>query len=90
MIVHGGANGGDAGAAMFCRRNGFPEKCYPAQWELHGKRAGPIRNLRMITESKIGVVLAFPGNRGTAHMISIARRAGIEVREISINELNSV
>ena len=56
---------------------------YPANWEEFGKRAGLIRNARMLTEGKPERVLAFPGGRGTADMVSRAREAGVEVCEVS-------
>jgi hypothetical protein len=92
-IIHGNAPGADTGADWFCRRNGFPVRVFPAQWEEHGKKAGPIRNAQMLRELKLSRddrVLAFPGFRGTAHMKSIARKAGFQVHEIDIEELNSV
>jgi hypothetical protein len=54
----------------------------PAEWETHGRKAGPIRNARML-EHQPQLVVAFPGGgRGTADMIAKAREAGVEVREI--------
>ncbi len=56
---------------------------YEADWHEHGRAAGPIRNARMIAEGRPDLVIAFPGGRGTADMVSRARKAGIEVREVS-------
>jgi hypothetical protein len=53
-----------------------------AEWETLGRKAGPIRNERMLTEGKPDLVVAFPGGRGTAHMTRLAREAGVEVVEI--------
>jgi hypothetical protein len=36
----------------------------------------------MLTEGKPELVVAFPGGRGTAHMMRIAREAGVEVVEV--------
>jgi hypothetical protein len=36
----------------------------------------------MLAEGKPDLVVGFPGGRGTAHMCSIARAAGVEVIEI--------
>ncbi len=52
---------------------------FPADWEKHGKSAGPIRNQQMLKEGKPNLVIAFPGGKGTAHMVSIAKKAGVEV-----------
>jgi hypothetical protein len=63
---------------------------HPARWDLHGKRAGPIRNAEMLAAAideaqECGaslLVVAFPGGVGTADMVAKARRAGVEVREV--------
>jgi len=54
----------------------------PAEWDKFGRRAGPLRNEQMLREGKPDVVVAFPGGRGTAHMVRIAKEAGIDVLEI--------
>jgi hypothetical protein len=41
--------------------------------------AGPIRNQRMLVEGKPDLVVAFPGGKGTAGMVTLARNAGVDV-----------
>jgi hypothetical protein len=53
-----------------------------ADWAGLGRKAGPIRNEQMLSEGQPHLVVAFPGGRGTAHMVGIARAAGVEVIEI--------
>lgn len=53
---------------------------------LEGKAAGPIRNQRMLDDGKPDRVLAFPGGRGTANMVKLAKAAGVPVHEIRILE----
>lgn len=82
-IIHGGAYGADTlcgavGTAMF----GLYEEVYEAQWGYYGKKAGIMRNIRMLEEGKPDLVVAFPGGKGTAHMCKIARDVGIEIRNI--------
>ena len=68
------------------RNNGVKLHEYPADWARHGKRAGPLRNLRMLHEGRPDLVLAFhddiENSKGTAHMVTIAQRAGVDVRLI--------
>lgn len=56
---------------------------YPADWEKHGKAAGPIRNQQMLTEGKPDIVVAFSDNlsnsKGTADMCRRAHKAGLPV-----------
>lgn len=49
-----------------------------ADWDLHGKAAGPLRNSEMLRKHpEIEWVIAFPGGRGTADMLSKAKRKSI-------------
>lgn len=53
---------------------------YPADWERYGKRAGYIRNQRMLDEGTPDIVMAFRSegeSRGTDMMVGLARKAGI-------------
>ena len=54
---------------------------YPADWDRHGKSAGPIRNRQMLAEGHPDLVVAFPDtvSRGTWDMIGAARHAGVKV-----------
>lgn len=80
-LAQGGASGADRMAALWCHEERIPCITYPADWAEHGKAAGPIRNARMLNDFRPDLVVAFPGGRGTAHMVGIARKAGYEVRE---------
>ena len=84
FIIEGGADGADAQARHFAVTNGVEHKTYPANWKKHGKAAGPIRNRKMLTKGKPGLVLAFHNNieksKGTKDMIFAANKAGVEVR----------
>lgn len=78
-VIHGGAAGVDKLAGVWARNNNIPEEVYTADWETHGKKAGPIRNQKMLTEGKPTIVVAFPTEKsiGTRHMIKIAEKAGV-------------
>ena len=58
-------------------------KACPAEWDTFGKAAGPIRNGWML-KMEPDLVLAFHNDirqsKGTANMVSIARKKGIEVK----------
>lgn len=81
-IIHGNANGADALAGKYAGVMQYEVEVYPADWEQHGKAAGVIRNQVMLDQGKPDLVIAFPGGRGTAHMVSIAKKANIEVIEV--------
>lgn len=81
-VIQGGAKGGDTIGHDFAVVNWLGMEEYRAEWDKHGKKAGILRNLRMRDEGKPDLVIAFPGGTGTAHMIKIAREAGIPVEEV--------
>jgi hypothetical protein len=82
VLIHGDAAGADTLAALWARDRGIPTIAVPADWQRHGRRAGPIRNRLMLEQCSPDLVVAFPGGRGTNDMIKISRKAGIEVIEI--------
>lgn len=85
IVVHGAATqreSADAMAGEWGKRMAITVLRFPAEWEKHGKAAGPIRNQRMLDETKPDLVIAFPGGRGTADMVVRATNAGVKVEEV--------
>lgn len=82
-VVSGGAPGADASGESYAHFNGLPVRKFPADWQTHGKAAGPIRN-RQMAEYADGVAL-FPGGRGTASMFAEAQKAGIEIFDFRVS-----
>ena len=78
-IIQGEAPGADAWARKWAERNGVPVEGYEAEWGKYGKRAGPLRNKRMLDEGRPDGVVAFPGGRGTADMVGQAEAVGLKV-----------
>lgn len=81
-IIEGDAEGADRLAGFWAKKHHVDLLLYPADWNRHKKSAGPIRNQKMLDEGKPDLVIAFPGGKGTAHMVKIAKEAGVEVKEI--------
>lgn len=71
VIIEGDARGADRMAGFWAKKNKIDLLIFPAQWDVHGKAAGPIRNTQMLREGKPDVVIAFlyQNSRGTANMI---------------------
>ncbi len=82
LIIQGGARGADHLAAQWAASRDVDCITVPARWDMHGKGAGPIRNQYMIDCYAPDLVVALPGGRGTADMVSRAKAAGIHVVEI--------
>lgn len=60
----------------------IPVDRYPADWNKHGRSAGPIRNQQMIDTNPDGVIAIWDGQSAdTRDLISRAKAAGIEVFE---------
>lgn len=76
-IVSGCSAGADTGGECFAGIINRPIAKFPADWNKHGKAAGPIRN-RQMAEYADAVVL-FPGGRGTQSMFNEATKAGIQI-----------
>ena len=79
QICHGAARGADTLAGDWAADRGVISHEFPADWNKHGRAAGPIRNKQMLDEFKPNVVIAFPGGAGTQNMIRLARKAGVIV-----------
>lgn len=83
VIISGMAKGADSLAAAWAKERGKPLMAFPADWRAHGRRAGPIRNVRMLMDGKPDLVVAFPGGKGTADMVKRSRASGVKVIEVS-------
>ncbi|MDR5172979.1 DUF2493 domain-containing protein [Methylobacillus flagellatus] len=83
LLIEGGARGADSFAWSWAQSRNLQTKSFPADWNKHGKAAGPIRNQRMLDEGRPDLVLAFPGGRGTADMIRRAEAAGVKVVRVA-------
>lgn len=81
-LASGAASGADGLALAWARERGVPARAYPADWKGEGRAAGPARNRRMLADFKPELVIAFPGGAGTAHMMRIARAAGVWTVEV--------
>jgi len=82
LIIHGGAKGADTLAGEYAAENDLEVMEFKADWNKYGRAAGPMRNQKMLVQGKPDLVIAFPGGKGTAHMIGLAKNAGVEVIEV--------
>ncbi len=82
VIIHGCATGADSESEIWADAMSLKACGFRAEWDKHGKAAGPIRNKRMLKEGRPDLVVAFPGGRGTANMVRQAKASGVRVIEI--------
>lgn len=70
-IIHGGAKGVDLLADTWAKMNSVQLDVYPVfefNWKALGKKAGIMRNIKMLNESEPDSAIVFPGGNGTEHM----------------------
>ena len=89
-VIEGGARGADTIAREVCEDRNIDFLDMPADWDMLGNSAGPVRNREMLKEGQrlgLDYVLAFHNDikrsKGTADMVAIASKAGIPVVIIS-------
>lgn len=71
-IVSGTARGADRLGERYAREHGYKVKCFPADWNRHGKQAGYMRNLEMAKYADGLIAFHDHYSRGTANMIGFA------------------
>ncbi len=72
LVISGGARGADTEGILWAKSKEIRFKIYHAHWDMYGKRAGYVRNEKMLEEEKPDIVVAFPGGAGTDHMRNLA------------------
>lgn len=82
VLIHGAARGADTLAGQWAQSRGIPVEVYPADWLAEPRRAGHIRNGKMLKDGKPTVVIAFPGGRGTDNMMMQARYSNVPVLRV--------
>lgn len=86
-LHHGDSSGVDRIVSAWVRRE-YPALtiiAHSADWDAHGKAAGPIRNREMM--SRCEALIAFPGGRGTQNCVLVARQQGrrvVFIQDISV------
>lgn len=84
LIIHGGAAGADTLAEHYANKHGIKQMMFKADWNKHGKAAGPIRNTEMIdfisASGPAGLILLWDGNsRGSWDVLKKAYTAGLRI-----------
>lgn len=88
IMINGCAPGVDTICLKWANERGVPVERFPADWEKHGKAAGPVRNrlmLKRLQEAHGQAVFAFSHgplrfSRGTQNMVTQCNNSGIHVQ----------
>lgn len=73
-VVSGTAHGVDRLGEQWAVQNGIPIKYMPADWNLHGKAAGPIRNKEMAAYADAAIIIWDGESSGTKNMLENMQR----------------
>jgi glycerophosphoryl diester phosphodiesterase len=85
MVVSGGAKGVDSWAVEAAHKTGLATEVIEADWETHGRSAGPIRNQEIVRRSD-EVAAFWDGNsRGTLNTIALAVHKNIPVHVYGVD-----
>lgn len=82
-VVSGTANGADKLGERYAQEKGYPIKRFPADWDIHGKKAGYIRNREMAEYADALIAFWDKESKGTVHMLNIAKENNLMVRLIT-------
>ena len=83
IIVSGTARGADSLGEKYAQEHSYTIERYPADWNTHGKAAGPIRNAQMANSADALIAFWDGKSHGTQSMINIAKAKGLLVRVIN-------
>ena len=79
VIVSGHASGADSLGERYAQDRGFQLETYPADWQAHGRAAGPIRNAKMASVAHALIAFWDGKCRGTKNMIDTAKKHNLLV-----------
>ena len=85
-VVSGSARGVDRMGERFAMEAKLPLSLFPAEWDVHGKAAGPIRNKKMGDYADALIAIRVNMSKGTSHMIEYATAKGLKVYVVDITE----
>lgn len=78
-VVSGCAFGVDKLGEVWAETNDIPIKKFPADWDLHGRKAGYVRNSQMADYADALIAVWDGKSRGTANMIELAKKKGLKI-----------
>lgn len=81
-ILCGMAHGADILGYAYAQKHGYKVEEHPAKWDVHGKRAGFMRNEEMAKNADALIAFWDGKSHGTKDMIRRAREHGLDIRVI--------
>jgi hypothetical protein len=78
-VVSGAARGVDQLGETWAALNQIPCRRFPADWDTHGKAAGPIRNSEMAEYAEACIILWDGSSKGSKDMLNKANAKKLKV-----------
>lgn len=79
QVVSGGAKGVDTLAILYAQKHNKLLAVFMADWDRHGRKAGPIRNGQMAEYADALIAIWDGKSKGTKNMIDQATAKGMPV-----------
>ena len=88
-IVSGGAKGADTLAEKFADEFNFEKLIFKPDWDLYGKRAGFVRNAKIVDNCDVLFAFQINKSKGTQHSIDLAKEKSKEVYVFEVEGENN-
>ena len=83
-IVSGGCRGADQAGELYADIHDIPVKKFPADWNKHGKSAGPRRNQEMADYADVLILLWNGESRGSFDMLTKAFYGKLKIHIVMV------
>ena len=87
-IVSGGASGVDYEGEHFASHHEIPVRKFPANWDTHGKAAGPIRNREMAEYADCLLLIWSGDSPGSKNMKAEMMKLNKPIYEVVLKDYN--
>lgn len=79
IVLCGEACGADKLGKIWANSRNIPVISYPALWDVHGRKAGILRNIKMVDNADALVAVWSNNSTGTKHVIEYATKKGLKL-----------
>jgi hypothetical protein len=85
-VCCGMANGVDTSGLRWANEHKIPVKVFEADWNKHGKAAGPIRNEQMAQYADALLLIWDGESKGSKSMLGLAEKYNLVIHEVTIKK----
>lgn len=81
----GDCRGTDTLTVRWCHENDVSCEVFEADWDKHGRAAGPIRNKQLLKRTSTLIAFLASASRGTKNCINQAQKMKLKVVTVSVH-----